>query len=218
MKIITFVLFLSLISTVALAEEITRELITDSYGVPLAYVYFNKNGKEIARQKLNSMFSPIELWGEFPEEIPDGIIKEYYDNGQLSKEIPVRGGRFNGVIKGYNENGSSKFEQSFKDGKAHGLTRTYREDGTLIADIYQENDRPHGWSKVYYRDGKLKAEEYIVNGICQSGKKYDENGQLVMEKAFEDGKYVLRYYKNGEVYKEDTCDQSQMITWVVSEY
>jgi antitoxin component YwqK of YwqJK toxin-antitoxin module len=213
MKVIILVLSLLLISTAALAEETTRELITDSYELPLAYVYFNKDGKEIARQKFDAMMFP-ESSEQIPAGVPDGIIKEYYDNGQLRQEIPYGGGKVNGVIKGYYEDGKLNFEQSTKDGKADGFSKEYRKDGTLVLEEYRKNNIPYGVRKVYYRDGKLKAEENNVNGIRQWGKEYDENGQLIMEQIFEDGKYVLRYYKNGNIQKEDTYDRPPMITRV----
>ena len=70
-----------------------------------------------------------------------GIIKSYYENGNLESEGNFKDGKLNGLSKLFYENGNLKSEANFKDDKLEGLLKLYYENGYLIA-------------QYYYKDGK----------------------------------------------------------------
>ena len=70
-----------------------------------------------------------------------GIIKSYYDNGALKKDIPYKDGKKEGLSKAYYKNGNLLSEDNYKDDKLEGLSKVYYENGNLIAEYY-------------YKDGK----------------------------------------------------------------
>ena len=54
-----------------------------------------------------------------------GIIKEYYDNGEIKEEVSYKDGKLNGIFKEYYENGSLKSEGRFKNGFLDGKVKEY---------------------------------------------------------------------------------------------
>ena len=71
-----------------------------------------------------------------------GIIKLYYENGNLESESNFKDGKQEGLSKLYYENGDLESEGNFKDGKGEGLAKEYYENGYLMA-------------QYYYKDGKI---------------------------------------------------------------
>ena len=89
-----------------------------------------------------------------------GIIKLYYDNGALKKDIPYKDGKENGIGKGYYPNGNLESEGNFKDGKLEGLFKGYYENGNIRMEINYKNDKREGLFKEYYENGDLIGEYY----------------------------------------------------------
>src|SRR3989339_476458 len=94
--------------------EVTRIAITDAFGFPNGWAFYNK-GQEIAKDTFNEQRNRV-----FTGNVPDGIVKEYYKSG---KE--------NGIFKIYYENGKLMSEITYKDGKTNGMARSYNEEGKL---------------------------------------------------------------------------------------
>ena len=51
---------------------------------------------------------------------PNGIIIEYYDNGQKKSECGYVDGKKHGQEIGYFKNGQKEFEFNYNDGEVHG--------------------------------------------------------------------------------------------------
>ena len=60
-----------------------------------------------------------------------GILLEYYDD-VLYREIEYKNGYQDGIIKGYYENGNIEYESHNKNNKLHGIYRDWDEEGNLI--------------------------------------------------------------------------------------
>ena len=80
-------------------------------------------------------------------EIRNGII--YSKN----EKIP-----YNGLIKDYYKNGNVKIEWTIVNGAQNGVAKSYYEDGTLKSDSIFKNNKKTGIEKMYSIDGKLVAE------------------------------------------------------------
>jgi len=95
------------------------------------------------------------------------VQKEYYPNGKLKSVLNYKKGQLQGIALYYYENGILKERVNYRKGKRE---RT----GT-----------------TYYESGKLKEEISYVNGKREAVKLYNENGELVSESIYKDGKLVL---------------------------
>ena len=85
----------------------------------------------------------------------DGIIKEFYENGQLQDE------------------------RNFKDGMQEGISKTYFESGQIDSEVMYKNNLKEGLGKFYYESGKLKSEANYKDGKLIDRKDYDEEGNFV---------------------------------------
>ncbi|MDU8884552.1 hypothetical protein RXV94_00165 [Yeosuana sp. MJ-SS3] len=65
------------------------------------------------------------------KELVSGLVKEWYENGQLSQEAILKDGKAVGNFKEWYENGQLNFEATFLDGKQDGLSRIWLENGKL---------------------------------------------------------------------------------------
>ena len=71
---------------------------------------------------------------------------------------------FTGIIKSYYENGNLESEGNFKDGKLEGLSKLYYENGILQIEVSYKNGKIDGIMRNYYKNGDLIAEHYYKDG------------------------------------------------------
>lgn len=114
-------------------------------------IVFYNEGEEIARQIFDPQGNLIYQTGV----IPDGIVKQYYPDTQIHKEIPYLNGKINGTLKEYFPNGNIAKEISYKDNLIWGEVKLYFEDGGLWDRLIYKKEIPHGWELTYNKDGKL---------------------------------------------------------------
>lgn len=181
------------------ADEITVEIIPDSYGLPLAYIYYSA-GKEIARQNVSAI-RPFDF-DQIPKVIPDGIVK--FNNADGSRtEVPRKNGKVNGIVKGYYPSGKLEYEENYIDGVVSGISREYYENGQIADDRIRQGHSDLA-RKVFYKNGVLKADEKESDSKHKSSKFYAEDGKLSMEQIWDDEKYVIRYYNAGKLKTDKT--------------
>lgn len=117
-------------------------------------------------------------------KLMEGISKNYYENGKLRNEVPV------------------------KDGMRHGVAREYYENGQLAAEIEYKADAKNGWSKWYYQDGILYQEaQFVANQKEGIEKKYYNTGELLALLKWKNGKSLpglVEYQLNGKEIKQPT--------------
>ena len=94
------------------------------------------------------------------------VEKEYYPNGQLKSVLNYKKGQLEGIALYYYENGALKERVNYRKGKRE---RT----GT-----------------TYYESGKLKEEITYENGVKVNVKLYGEDGELISESVYKEGKLV----------------------------
>ena len=109
------------------------------------------------------------------------IKKEYYENGQLKKEMSYVNDKEHGILK-YYENGQVKYECPYVLGNKHGTVKWYYITGELQYECPYDNDKEHGIYKEYYENGQLKEESRYVLGELIDTSNYDENGNLIIKK------------------------------------
>ena len=59
--------------------------------------------------------------GKYVNGKPEGVQKEWYENGQLENEWNYKDGKEEGVQKGWYKNGQLQYEYNYKDGKREGI-------------------------------------------------------------------------------------------------
>ena len=102
---------------------------------------FYSEGKEVAQQVQDSQGKVTKTTGT----IPDGVVKEYLDNGAL------------------------QYEWNYKNGKLEGISKEYFMSGELLEEMLYKNNVREGVSKKYYKSGKLLGErnfQHDTTGRC----------------------------------------------------
>ena len=67
------------------------------------------------------------------------LEKEYYANGKLAREIPLKNALINGEVKDYYENGKIRSTANFVNGNIDGPLREYNQAGNLIQETLYKN-------------------------------------------------------------------------------
>ena len=67
------------------------------------------------------------------------LEKEYYANGKLAREIPLKNALINGEVKDYYENGKIRSTANFVNGNIDGPLREYNQAGKLIQETLYKN-------------------------------------------------------------------------------
>ena len=67
------------------------------------------------------------------------LEKEYYANGKLAREIPLKNTLINGEVKDYYENGKIRSTANFVNGNINGPLREYNQAGNLIQETLYKN-------------------------------------------------------------------------------
>jgi len=84
----------------------------------------------------------------------NGVVKKYYETGELYEEQTYVEGKLNGPYKRYSKNGHIQEELNYKDGQIE-HERRYYEDGKLQTDISYHNGF-RGEYTVYKEDGSVQ--------------------------------------------------------------
>lgn len=129
--------------------------------------------------------------GYYKNGILDGSGTEYYRNGIPRYDGNWTSGEWNGEGIWYWENGKIYYEGDFEKGIEHGKGKIYTKDEVMTynGEIIQGEKTGYGIS--YWPDGTIQYEGYW-NGNKYSGEgiEYDEEGKVINEGKFEDGKLV----------------------------
>ncbi len=69
------------------------------------------------------------------------LEKEYYANGKLAREIPLKDGLINGEVKDYYENGKIRSTANFKNGDIDGIVKEYNQAGKVVKETLYKNGK-----------------------------------------------------------------------------
>jgi len=69
------------------------------------------------------------------------LEKEYYANGKLAREIPLKDGLINGEVKDYYENGKIRSTATFVNGDIDGIVKEYNQAGKVIKETSYKNGK-----------------------------------------------------------------------------
>ena len=126
---------------------------------------YSIDGKEVYRETLDKNLDIQKHEGT----MPDGTVKEFFENGKLYFECEFKNGQRNGKCKIYYENGKVNIEKYYENGLLQGKARVYNPTGKLYKEFSYVNDIQDGKQIKYYPSGKiLEVSEYqkgYLNGI-----------------------------------------------------
>jgi len=95
-------------------------------------------------------------------EVYHGLVKWYYENGNVFQEVNYKNGVLFGDRKVYFENGTLKNETAYKNGKMDGGWKEYFENGKMKESGSFEKGEKEGLWKMFYENGKIKEEGNYV--------------------------------------------------------
>jgi antitoxin component YwqK of YwqJK toxin-antitoxin module len=245
MKRILLVLCALMLIPAFVSAEITRTVV-EKYaevtngektlpGTPKTVIYSDSTGKEVAKELYDERGVVIQTIGA----IPDGIVNERYEGGELLAVYNYKNGKLEGLSKGYFVNGNLRGEWNYKNGMLDGIMREYHGNGNVRFQVPYKNNNRHGTVEVFLEDGKPAVsweykdgmreginKVYYENGMVhfvQSYKnderngitrEYSESGKLMAEYTYKDGKpdgTTTNYYEDGTPKSIVTFSNGQKI-------
>jgi hypothetical protein len=140
----------------------------------------------------------------------NGVIEEFYPNGSIKSETPLKNGLRNGLVKNYSEaghllstaeyvndlrngwvinysteNGKPMFKAMYKDDVQHGQLFQYYQEGMLFRESNYVNGRVDGLVKTYWPNGNVKAENFFKMGKPSIGlKEFDKDGNSITNQPY----------------------------------
>ena len=218
------ILFCSIVVTVAERQEQSSANINSS-GITSVEVwmpdgkikeifYYNK-GKEIAKETFDNNGDVVEKTGI----IPDGEVKEYYENGKIKKEAYFENNKREGETRLYFKNGTLQGKYNYKNDKLDGPYIQYSEYTEYMEKYpnlphlyyyeegnYQNGKREGVFKQYYLDDKKIKVKGNIKNGKLDGIlKEYAVDGFVEYKMVFNNGlKVKEKHYKrwsDNKLYK-----------------
>ena len=132
----------------------------------------------------------------------NGILREWYDNGQKKNETTYIYGEKKGLMTQWYENGQKKFEGTYKDRKEDGLWTQWYENGQKRKGVTFKDGRKDGLCTYWYKSGKKSGERNYKDGNLDGiFTKWYKNGEKKSEGTYKDGERVSErlWNKNGSV-------------------
>ena len=82
----------------------------------------------------------------------NGLVVQYYENGNVWREMTIKYGQENGLEKEYYENGNLRVEAMVKNGETYGTSKLYHENGKLHM-IINWNGKEADIKKIFDENG-----------------------------------------------------------------
>src|SRR5437773_221040 len=122
---------------------------------------------------------------------------QYYRNGQLREEVPLRKGRRHGTVRTWHKNGVLASKEPYRDGLLHGVCRQWDETGKLLGKCRLVHGT--GIQRAWHDNGRLQMEVSTVRGeFCGRNRIWLRDGTLLSE----------RFYLHGRVVSADQYRQA----------
>lgn len=150
----------------------------------------------------------------FKDNVPDGLMEEFYPTGAIKKLVNFSSGRLNGEFFEFSESGEVLLSGSYLDDLKEGDWNSYYRDGSKKSEYSYSKNLLQGTTKNYFPNGNLaeiipfKAGKlegtyhaFFPNGNLQKSIEFandQENGDY--ERFYEDGQQEIRgSFANGEL-------------------
>lgn len=120
------------------------------------------NGFWIVDYYINGQKQMEGLSSDPKNELYEGQVVWYFENGNIFQVVHYKGGILNGSRKIFFESEAIQSEAMYKDGQLHGKWKAYYEGGNLKEiGSYDEAQKEGNW-KTFYTNGKIDEEGKYV--------------------------------------------------------
>ncbi|MFN3999809.1 toxin-antitoxin system YwqK family antitoxin [Algoriphagus sp.] len=150
----------------------------------------------------------------FKENLPDGIMEEFYPDGKIKKLVNFSEGKLNGDFFEFSKTGEVLLSGSYLDDQKSGDWISYFSNGNKKSEYSYLDNQLHGPNRIYYSNGVLAEiipfeagklqgtyQTFFPNGTVQKTMEFDndlEHGAF--KYYFEDGRLeVSGSYAKGEL-------------------
>lgn len=140
--------------------------------------------------------------------IPDGTIKEYYENGRIKTIRNYKQGVPEGTSQDFYDTGNPMFTHNYTKGRKDGLSRWYYRNGMVKYEYEYKDGILEGMIYKYYQSGKMAAAWTYRNGKREgTTTSYNRNGSIKAEWNYKsdelDGMSRI-FYDSGGIHYIDT--------------
>jgi len=143
----------------------------------------------------------VKIVQSYKDKIPEGIRREYTQDGKISKAFIFRNGIIigEGIVdeqgmrqgdwKEYYESGEKSGEGSYKNDLRQGDWKFYFKNGALEqTGKYGNNGKPDGKWRWFFESGNLRKEDNFKNGVLHGIHiEQDDSGKIIIKGEFADG-------------------------------
>jgi len=128
--------------------------------------------------------------GIYVDNEKDGVWKKYWPNGTVRSEINYSKGKPNGSYKLFYANGKLEESGRWHEGKLCDRFQRYHSNGIMKEDFTYDSEGNRQGNQHYYHENGTLAMEVEMSGGAEHGvqKRYDDRGQLMEERNFDNGK------------------------------
>ena len=147
------------------------------------------------------------------ETIKDGLVEEFYDNGQLKYRVNFKNGQQDGLWEYFDENGNLFTTEEWKDGE---VTMRFFEKKSQLKYYLDDDGKKTRVVDLYYTERVIKNNRlYLISEITpftgiwegywgEEVEYYDENGDFIEGMGYENMLNYREFYKDG--LKHGTCE------------
>ncbi len=170
-----------------------REEITERYedGNKKTIMKFKGSGSEkVMVEKVSySQNGDTLIWEKPLDKMK--MVREYFFNGQIWKEVNYKGGKEDGRYTDYDEYGQIRNERNYKDGEKDGKWTVYYENGQIGSEGNYKDGKKDGKWTGYHENGQIQVVGNYKEGKLE-GKRtyYNEDGSINGVKEYKDGKLI----------------------------
>ncbi|WP_346881948.1 tetratricopeptide repeat protein [uncultured Algibacter sp.] len=152
-----------------------------NHGRLIGYSYLGADSKEVA-------IIPIAK--------ETGILKAYFDNGKVSRELEYKNGDLVNTYKEYYYSGQLESLINYKSNDFDGVMTTYYPNGNKKGVFNYQYDTLQGLATKYYENGNIKEEvNYKNNNKNGIAKYYNSSGKLIRKDiCFDDDVYESKTF------------------------
>lgn len=141
---------------------------------------------------------------EYADNVEVGRWRCWYENGQLAVECNHnKDGELDGPYRTWFENGKMRYEDNYADGHLNGLSRDWSYAGVLLQQSHYKNDQKDGEEYIANKDGvQISIHNYKEGKFDGPQTEYYDTGKIKLETNYKDGELegkYREYHANGRL-------------------
>ncbi|WP_424244884.1 antitoxin component YwqK of YwqJK toxin-antitoxin module [Elusimicrobium posterum] len=173
-------------------------------------IIFYDNGKEVAKRSLQD-------GSLLAGKIPDGVIREFWENGRLKTQAQYKNGIIDGELTRYDEAQRLLSKEFYKEGVLEGPAEytLYLPTADVFERATYKNGLLEGQRRMFLSDTHPIVTENFVNGKLEGKREvyFETSGILSMEENYKNGRYHgnrILYHNNGAVWYKEYYENGQL--------